>query len=330
MRKLFVFNPEHDYALSQKEGFSNFRKGIVALSKKLELVPLIWAEDEDFILKKDDVIVCVQDIAKPVPLHQALEIIKEIEPWGWDSPVKNRLKNSGFSDSLLAVDERIKNIKRLSHRRISILLNRELGFGVLPEEFDNVDDAFQFMIKNPGCYFKAPWSSGGRGVINSSLISPKRVEEWLRGIIRQQGSVLAECFQTKKLEFASLWLVQNNKAICRGFSLSESYPNGSHCANLCGAQKEIEHYIRNLSVKNIDNVIESQNEFLNKYIAPFYTGRLGIDMFITESGDIVPGVELNLRNTFGHVAMDYYEKLARENGAKWKPDTFGLLKPFNI
>ena len=66
-----------------------------------------------------------------------------------------------------------------------------------------------------------------------------------------------------------------------------------------GTQSELENMIRQTTEAWSDCLLEKINAAIEQLIAHSYSGPLGIDMLVTESGAINPCVEINLRRTMG-------------------------------
>lgn len=67
---------------------------------------------------------------------------------------------------------------------------------------------------------------------------------------------------------------------------------------------------------------------LSSELAGKYTGPLGVDMLITDNHAVHPMVEINLRRTMGHVAIDMY-KLMKSDAAMGSVFTNGVYH-FNV
>lgn len=313
MRKLFVFNPEHEYALAHGGRFYMAPRSIQKLADDLKLLPLIWADKEDYILLPDNkIILANKGEKKYVDLSETR--IEKIEPWGWNEALLQRLCRLGVDVSLLPSSEYIMEMRRLSHRRISITCNEFLKSGFQVQEFTDVEKAMAFSTTHQDCYFKLPWSGGGRGVLATKELNMSQIREWVTGAVKKQGSVLAEAYIDRKIDFASLWNINDNETCFEGFSLSLSDGRGKYNGNLSAPQNLLIDKIKSLVPSLSLDLIERQKDFISKFIAPYYNGKLGIDMAADKKGNIYPCVEINLRRTMGHVAMDYanlssYEKL---------------------
>ena len=163
----------------------------------------------------------------------------------------------------------------------------------------------EFAIDNAGCYFKLPWSSGGRGVVDTKELNKSQIQQWIRGSIKKQGSIMGEKAADRIIVFASLWETGNAQTTFKGYSISLSDGRGKYKGNVLAPQEQIYEYLQQESRQSIETIIERQKVFLNENIAPCYSGSLGIDMIIDTKGKILPCVEVNLRKTMGHMALCY-------------------------
>lgn len=327
MPTLHVFNPEHDFALAFAKGVYTPPKRIKDLRRKLELLPLYRCMENDLILTSSDKLLIVDaDFQLKETSIKDVEITK-IEPWGWDFSVVKRLVSLGIDPSLTADEEFLNDLRRLSHRRISIEFNEFLGFENLPVEISSEEEFEVFLSRHPEAFFKAPWSSSGRGVVSSTAMTGEKLRQWILGAVERQGSVMAEAAARKRLDFATLWIAEDGRISFRGFSLMKLMNNGDYAGNFCAPQQMLKESIERQTSDSLDDVVGKQKEFLEARISPFYEGRLGIDMLIDESGKIWPCLELNLRNTMGHMALDYLDYLERTNAGIWKNDVHGLFYP---
>lgn len=313
MAILHVFNPEHDFALAHGKPWYSAPLSVKTLAKTLEALPCIWADNEDLILTADSRIMRASSpLASPEYIEELPANLKECDPWGWDSQVKKRLADAGAREETLPTDKEIEEVRRLSHRRTSILCNRRLDSPIVPREFYDLEEAIKFWQSSPGCYFKLPWSSGGRGVVDTSELTESQIRQWLTGALRRQGSVTGEERFDKTLHFASLWTIKDGKAEFDGYSMSLSDGRGKYSGNLFGQRGEMERIILDHTRKaNLRDITDRQKEFLESEIAENYTGKAGIDMMAGSDGSVFPCVEVNLRRTMGHVALDYTDAIKK-------------------
>lgn len=318
---LHIFNPEHDLALAVGRGPYTPPKEIIELRGNLSLLPAKYAVNGDFILLPSEI--SLHEINRlpyfPLAVSKGLQFltkdnlkdvsseISRISPWGWDLPLLNYLRDCGLEPALLPSEQTVDKIRTLSHRRTSIpfrklisnLLNEEL---INPaQELFSEHEVKEFLETCSPAYFKAPWSSSGRGIVVSDHISPKGLEEWTHGVIKKQGSVIAEPKWDRTFDFATEWDLDSGKAIFKGLSVFEVSSRGKYHKNIDASQEDL----RKLIIKNApefsEKVLLAQKYALEELIAPDYQGPLGIDMFADSKGRINYCVEINLRLTMGYI-----------------------------
>lgn len=322
-KTLHIFNPEHDLALAVGEGPYTPPAEVLKLRKKLSLLPALFANNGDFILIRDNIptidissLPFFEDaVKKNLHLVSWQDIpsinsgVNKILPWGWDHAVISYLLKIGISQDLLPCIDQIDNIRKLSHRRITIPFQKTVydligeDSKMMPKELFSVQEVEEFLIENPKTFFKAPWSSSGRGIVVSDHISRKGLLEWCHGVIKHQGSLIAEKAWKKVFDFATEWIIEKHEPQFLGFSIFETSSRGKYHGNITGDQKYLKDIIKQKAKKFNDKIIEAQYIALKSIIAPHYSGFMGIDMLSDEQGRINPCVEINLRLTMGHVEL---------------------------
>lgn len=331
IKTLHIFNPEHDYALAVGNNAYTPPASVINLKKRLSLLPALYAGSGDYILLDSDIplssvpnleyfeIAIKKDLKLIFPGDiRALSDLSHISPWGWNHHIHRQLVESGINKDLLPEISFINTVKDLSHRRTSLTFRKELNsllFSNQPiqtgKEIFNEEEVIDYLKDYPHSYFKAPWSSSGRGVVSSLHISQNQLKEWSHGIIRRQGSVLAEPAWDKKLDFASEWIINRHKAEFLGLSVFETSSRGKYHGNLQASQENLLKLIESQSHFSLE-IIEAQKEVLDRLISPYYSGHLGIDMLADNSGNINPCVEINLRLTMGHIYLPNFNPLTTQ------------------
>lgn len=291
---LLIFNPDTDYALASGSDFYTPPASIIRLIEERPEQALAWGRDGDFLFS---------DISGWG--NAEWERIGQIKPWGWNFALRRKLLDAGCPGHLLPSRNEIEAWRDMSHRRTTISFNRMMGMEILPCEIRSEDASVSFWRENPGCWFKAPWSSSGRGVICTEELEEHHIRPWVRGIIRRQGSVIGESGVDRVVDFASEWEIRDSKARYLGLSLFRSSGRGKYLGQSPLTQKEIYGLIAGHSDEPLGDVLEKQRETLDRLISTRYRGPLGIDMLIDRNGKIYPCVEINLRRTMGHVALGY-------------------------
>lgn len=323
MASLLVFNPEHDLALAVGQGPYTPPSEISKLKKNLSLLPALYADNSDFILidshleGSDTLSLIYYDLAltKNLKLVRIEELerfsptISKVIPWGWDHAIRQSLLLYGVSERLLPSRFQIDNIRRLSHRNMTILFRKRiceiLNLPLLnpTKELFNINEVESYLNSNPLAYFKAPWSSSGRGIVVSDHITQKGLLEWAHGVIRRQGSVMAEPKWNRNIDFASEWYIENGEPEFIGYSVFQTSDRGKYHGNIKGSQEDMKGLILQKTSFN-SKIIEAQKRTLQELIAPYYSGPLGIDMLADDCGNINHCVEINLRLTMGFIEIE--------------------------
>ena len=249
-----------------------------------------------------------------------------IQPWGWDRAIRRELERNGVPASLLPTAEQIEQIRQLSHRRTSAQLLPQLQMeGTVGEAFEctTIEQVEELHRRYGRLVLKAPWSSSGRGVrfcdaerLNET--GEMRNEKWARNVIASQGSIMAEPYYNKVRDFGMEFEADAEGHIrYLGLSLFHTV-NGAYEGNILATESvKSEMISRYIPVSFLDLVKQRIIErlHLDGYVGPF-----GIDMMIVKSignGNhnsqlsivncqlgLHPCVEINLRRTMGHVALN--------------------------
>ena len=191
--KLHIFNPENDLALA--DGRPGFTAPASARQMRQELywLPEWWADEGDR----------VWDGEEPINLQPGDEIV----PWGWSPALIHQLKRVGVDDRFLPSDDEMQRLRALSSRHTAVeALARLRQDGVAGEWMcgesvvcRTLDEVNACRERWPHTLLKAPWSSSGKGLMPDT---DPHMEAWARRIIRQQGSVVAERWLYKTVDFA--------------------------------------------------------------------------------------------------------------------------------
>lgn len=322
MPSLHIFNPETDYALAS--GLESYTppSGVREIRMANALVPAAYANEGDVILLADEPRSDISDLycydiaqAKRLRIltkNQARRIKDEIVhftpcPWGWNPNIRKFFINTIGDMPGLPSSEIITDIRKLSHRRTAAmalqLMSSEINPDIeIPVEIDSSEEAMKYVRKGMPLYFKAPWSSSGRGVICTDGMSLPQIEKWIYGIVRRQGSVMMEKAYKRSLDFATEWICSKGEPIFTGFSIFNVLENGKYLGNVSASQDKLYNII-SASTPDIEKYISLQRETLKTLIASHYDGPVGIDMLVTASGAVNPCVEINLRHTMGMVQL---------------------------
>lgn len=330
-----VFNPDHDLALAfGKECFTPPAAGR-GMRADLAFLPAIWAEEGDVVMADDPVM--AREMALPLrPWLADVEYVSmrdrkakvwenaghiEVKPWGWNLALRRQLLKAGFPETCLPSCGQIDRLRTLSHRATSIPLLRALvaeadGMVGEREAVTHIDDLGRFVGKYGHVVLKAPWSSSGRGV--------RFVDEWpssnlmgfVRNVISRQGCIIVEpCFE-KEMDFAMEFTADGKGgARYRGLSLFHTV-NAAYVGNLLADEEEKEQMLaRFLDLTMLHRVKEVVEKEVGRWCNGCYEGPFGVDMMVVRHGQgfaLHPCVEVNLRRTMGHVALEMARKTGRQ------------------
>ena len=354
---LHVFNPEHDIALaSNLSNFTAPRAGR-QLRHDLSFLPLLWAAEDDVVLVDDaeyakrqfqELFTHLTPIPGATYSHGWSNLLQRLEqnapragatavnPWGWNRALCAELKRRGINESLLPDDEQLQRFRALSHRRTATRLLAQLQQdGTVGEAVEcwSVDEIEGFLNRHPRAVLKAPWSSSGRGVRvvdtankdGQPSESQQRLMDWAANIIRLQGSIMAEPYYEKVIDFAMEFCVGETGQICyKGLSVFHT-EGSAYTGNLLAIETIKEEIISRYIPVSLLNSI--QKKIVSVLDLEDYRGCFGIDMMVVRqpiatkddetAGFLLhPCVELNLRRTMGHVALALTEKLGIRNDAQ--------------
>lgn len=257
------------------------------------------------------------------------------QPWGWDLSLVCKLERYGVDPTKIPDYKIIQQLRNASSRFTSIRIYQELmhslknqlsnphyelfnEFGDIIETSDT-ENVLNFFRKFHNIYVKAPWSSSGRGLIFTDELNETQVKQWCNGIIRKQGGVVMERAYKRALDFSSEWILHEGHLKFVGYGMFTVSSRGKYKGNYVGESSELKHLIietiheiSHLEYSEVETVLNKlislQKDILLKYFRRLpikdHIQPLGIDMFVTTSGAIHPCVEVNLRNTMGHVALE--------------------------
>ncbi len=298
MPRGLLYNPSNDGALACNTYRYTPPRIARVLERDLAQLPQWWAEPGDLVLLPGT----------------DLSGVDECIPWGWSPDAVRRFIDAGVAPEKLPDAEAIERIRQLSHRRISVEVNRRLAaslpdlqFPPLPVEIDRAEE----LDKLPGdadLFVKQPWSCSGRGVHRyeaGRLGSDARTK--IAAMIARAGSVTVERALDRVLDFAALFYNSAESGIMfRGLSLFDTTPTGAYIGNRMASEDQLRARIGEyISLNDLDRVVAQLEAVLGELTGDAYTGWLGVDMMVYSAGGemrLAPCVEVNLRMTMGVVA----------------------------
>lgn len=330
-QSIYLFNPDNDLALAHGGGHYVAPPFAQKMQADLCTLPLWYAPPGSAVLVPNSAIRDWVDDASnhfglsvrgitPDELPQATNA--QFCPWGWSGTIKRRLVRLGVDAHLLPSDAALERVRQLAHRRGSIAMHQfisahtTLPLSPVPFESECLADVLRFAEANPGCYIKMPWSGSGQGVYHAIDPSNATFEQWCRGALRRQGSLLCEVGLNRILDFALEYKCHGGKADLMGFSVFESDFHSQYGGGIVAQREQLLHIITS-KYPDFPTVIPIVSQAVSHIYAGSYDGFLGVDMMLYDHhGSIMlnPCVEVNLRATMGLVTCMAGERLPMPSG----------------
>lgn len=330
-----LFNPENDLALAAN--LANYTPPLAAvrLARAGSTLPLWYGSPGDMAICYGVPASWIDSMREKFGIgvglfpHTTEGKILRPSPWGWSLYARGIFIDEGFQSDSLPTDDVLVKLRELSHRRTALAISADLasaGVAGMPlpgEEIADADVLSKILGGERELVLKMPWSSSGRGVVDTRLIGKDRALKFGADSIRRQGSVIIETAYDRVLDFAKLYECRDGKCQSLGTSVFLTDSRGSYVGNLLANEEERRKRVgEKTDLSILDYVAEALRLSIERRIAPYYEGVLGVDMLACRDGRLVPCVEINLRRTMGHVAnaiADRYVGFGREGIFKVVP-----------
>ena len=336
MAQLCIFNPDHDLALAHGANHYVSPTSAVKFAADAALLPLWLFDDAQVFTSAPSLSDAFRDVADRcgVPLQMAASWPEaarcdRVLPWGWNYNLARSLQKNGVPTALLPTDPQLEKIRQLSHRRLSrqamqFLQERMSDTAERPlpaTELTTIEEVERFVDQHGEVVLKMPWSGSGRGLrlIKGTMTTHQR--GWAAQSIRKFGCVMGELYYPVVQDFAMEFEVKGKSVFC-GYSLFTTR-HGVYQENVLMGDEAIEKQLGNyVQPSRLWQVREALLEFLDVYVAPFYQGFVGVDMFVYQKDGkfcLHPVVELNLRMTMGLAASLFYRRHVGEGSVgRWR------------
>lgn len=316
---LYLFNPEHDYALANNH--AHFMPPASAIKfaddcalflqyivPKQGLLFLPYRKEHPFYdlslqqFTKDPTNVCN---------------IKQVVPWGWDKLIFRQL--SDVLPTLPFAEQNIDTIRQIAHRRIAIegmeyLRKHHPALTIPPSAtlLHTSEEVAHYIQQHQNVILKSPYSGNGRGNLYTRQgVFSATLQRQTEGVIRRQGAILGEPLYDVVQDFALEYLCKDKHATFAGYSFFNTQHYG-YAGNLLCADQEIEQKLTAwIPLQQLHTLRDGLQQFIQTKVAPHYSGYVGVDLFVyQEDGDykVNPFVEINVRMTMGMAAHILYER----------------------
>ncbi len=312
--ELFVFNPEHDYALA--DGNRHYVPPRSAVRFSYDCAPfLLYSSPEGLVhnLYFEE----KGELCDNRALDCNVAEISKVIPWGWDSAVRKHLLDSGVPEHIMPSEREVAKIRDLSHRKTAVkaqeFLKKESRYTQLfPEPakmLSSPDQVVGFVEGRGHTLLKSPYSGNGRGHLYAHGKCTPTLLRQASGVIARQGSILAENHLRVVQDFAMEFNVSSESVDFVGFSLFRTRGYAYECNTLASDAHIIDILRKYVGIEVLDDVRELVAGFIRAEIAPFYQGNVGVDMFVYEDGGyrLQPFSEANVRRTMGAAAHSIFK-----------------------
>lgn len=288
---LYIFNPENDMALADGHPGYTAPAQIQQMRRELWWLPQWWAEEEDIVWNGEERLNLSDDT--------------RILPWGWSPALCHQLELAGVQASLLPSQDKIEQIRQLSHRQTAVSLLQELR-SELPLDghlagqsalCQSIEETEETVNQYGEALLKSPWSSSGRGLMKTDNPQWKA---WTKRILKAQGSVVVEQFLHKVTDFAlEFWLDGKGGVEYRGLSLFYTNERGAYLGNwVAPEEQKLAWLAQYIPLQYLQEIRAWWTARLSRFD---YAGPVGIDMMLAQEG-ICPCIETNWRWTMGLVS----------------------------
>ena len=328
--KLYLFNPDHDLALANRDANYMAPASARGLAADLALLPMWYAGLRDYVLASSRYNLSFLEEAKKLfPDLASLATESEISfahlqplPWGWDPAVRNKLLKLGVASEMLPDDGRLDIIREHSNRLLAVKLLPRLAtdeyFCGESHYFVQKDDIRNFVEQHTASVLKAPFSGSGKGLNWCKGRFTFHIDHWCEHVLRQQGGVVGEPLYNKAMDFSMQFYCDGGSVKFCGYSLFHTNASGAYEGNSLATDSLIEQQLSKFVfadlLKDVQAKLEKELLF---YLKDAYTGYLGVDMMLCKFSEppyyrIHPCVEINLRMTMGMVARTFYDRYVQQ------------------
>lgn len=334
---LYVFNPEHDYALANDDEHFVAPSSAVRFARDCALFPAFYAYSPTLpAFHSENQTYTIETPTSPVLVFQpyqsdmfcvdattgiavnSFESVTEVAPWGWDKLIIRQLLEAGLPSHLLPGPEKADTIRKLANRQIAsqalhYMHQHNPNHHKWPQPaqaLHTLEDIRHFIDSAPAVLLKSPYSGNGRGHLYACGRLTPTLQRQCLGVLRKQKMLLGEYMYKVIQDFAIEFHCHNGQAHFCGYSLFQTKHYG-YLHNILMSDEEILHHLSQwVDLAELEEAKLLLLHFIEEVIAPCYDGYLGVDMFVyeQESYRLHPAVEINLRMTMGMAAHRIHQQ----------------------
>ncbi len=356
---VYIFNPQNDLALAT--GGINYVAPpfAVRMAADLAVLPAFIAEPGSLVITDSDLDAeWLEQLNSTFGLDVHAVKTRELRrlsnyrimPWGWCLDMRRRLLKWGASQDSVPTKDEIYHLRGLSHRRVTTLIHMRLlellgqELCPMPVELATSEEVMDYVKEHGDCYIKTPWSSSGRGIYHTTGGVTPELEQWCRGALKRQGSVMCEQALDKVMDLAVEFNCCEGKAQVRGYSVFETDSHSQYSHGEVATGEALKGLITE-RYRCLDRVVDALTQVIDEMVSAHYNGWLGVDMLLyyaqctmhnaqsfgdaqcvmynAQSSAVIginPCVEMNLRPTMGAVTSVLGERVL----AKGATGTFAI------
>ena len=332
---IHYFNPGHETAVLNASKYYHPPAHITKMQTDLAFLPAWYASEGDFVfmetsLPEDFILSCKPlnfqiKTVTPGDFSENREMFQHsaVDVWGI-SPQSvhffeklNKQWNLSLAIPQWKEEFRFLGSRFASRKILAALLERipEIEREILPRFFSGIEEIEQQTVQShERLLVKSPYSSSGRGLIwlpNEKLAQSEK--QIISGMLKKQRQVSIEKALDKYMDFSMHFEITKQGDIqFMGYSIFQTNSKGAYEKSLLAGQAYLKKQITDLI--DADLLIRTRivlSELIQEIYAPFYTGAIGIDMLIYQSGNscyLHPCVEINMRKSMGYLAIRLTEK----------------------
>lgn len=328
MAALYIFNPEHDYALANNDPHFMPPASAVKFALDCALFLQYIVPDDAILFLPHSTTDSFYSIKKQAWTTEISDF-QIIQPWGWDALVLHQC-GQRFPEQAQRYEAVVENVHRLAHRRSTIAAFEylrqhcpaELPLPEPAQELFSTAEMEDYIRKYQHVIFKSPYSGNGRGHLYAHERSNPTLLRQGGGVIRRQESIMAEPLYEVVQDFAMEFHCHDGQTEFCGYSLFNTLHYG-YAGNLMLTDMQIvERLARWIPEAHLQTIQDTLREYITQHIAPFYEGYLGVDMFVYQKDNhfyLNPMVEMNLRMTMGMAAHMLVERYLH-------PESTGVMR----
>ena len=187
------------------------------------------------------------------------------------------------------------------------------------------------LLTQGACLVKLPYSSSGRGLWRINQLD-SQLEKTLHKLLQRHGTLLVEPLLDKQQDYgAEYYIDEAGEVQFVGLCAFETDGQGRYLESLCQAPEEtLQQLTESLSDPDeLTQALAQHRAYLSREVAPYYHGAVGVDLLtycpdgVSSRTALHPWVEINLRYTMGHYALDlYHERVPQGSYDQYR---FGIL-----